>query len=306
MSSKTKERQDQPVMSMTGFGKGQVQNAMVLVEVELRSVNSRFLDLNLKAPREYLQFETDIRKALQDKLHRGRVEAYVQRTVVGTGAESVSFNRVIFDEYWQVYEDLAKEQACLDERFKADAIQQILGRRDVIDAGSGLADVDSEREILIEAVTVAVDGLVGMRQREGISLASDLADRSAEIRKLTQSIREASVDAVELYQERLQERIKSYKAGDVLDESRLLAEATLLADRVDITEELVRIESHCDQWDAVFKDAPQGRKLEFVLQELGREFNTIASKTQKGEVQGFAVDAKSTLEKMREQAANVE
>ena len=295
-----------PVMSMTGFGKGQLQNSSILVEVELRAVNSRFLDLNLKVPREYLQFESDIRKVLQGKLHRGRVEVFVQRTLVGEGTDAVSFNRVVFDSYWSVYETLAKEHDCVDARYRGEAVQSILARRDVLDAGSEIGNTDEESEVLLQAVSKAASSLVVMRKSEGEALAKDLEKRIAEIRSIRSKIAAASTDSVEQYQQRLQERLKNYQAGNSLDESRLFAEATLLADRVDITEELVRIESHCAQWEEVLQTVPQGRKLEFVLQEFGREFNTIASKTQKGAVQALAVDAKSVLEKMREQAANVE
>lgn len=293
-------------MSMTGFGKSSAQTSTVLVDVELRAVNSRFLDLNIKAPREYAEFEADIRSLLQSKLHRGRIEAFVQRTVIGAGSNAVAFNRVVFDEYWKHYTAIAIEQNCFTDTFRSSAIQQILSRRDVLDAGSGLTDIDEEKASYLKAFSEAADMLITMRQREGASLARDFEERIKLLRLITSQISTMSIDMVDAYRTRLEERLKSVNAGEYFDENRLIAEATLLADRVDITEELVRISSHCEQWDSIFFEAPQGRKLEFIIQELGREFNTIASKTQKGEVQALVVEAKSALEKMREQAANVE
>lgn len=291
---------------MTGFGKGSVRTDVVQIDIEIRSVNSRFLDFNFKMPREYSEFESGIRDVLQNGLSRGRVDVFVQRTLIGATGSAVAFNKPMFEAFWSVYQQAAVHGTCSDSAFRAEAVLQILARREVLDVTTALSDVSAEKESVLTALTTARDALLEMRSQEGAALAADLADRISHIRTLATSIQSCSATSVAEFKTRLEDRMKALEVDSLVDPARLASEAAFLADRSDITEELVRIFSHCSQWESAAGEYPQGRKFEFILQELGREFNTISSKTQRAEVQSWVVDAKSTLEKMREQAANIE
>jgi uncharacterized protein (TIGR00255 family) len=291
---------------MTGFGKGSAVSSTVQIDVELRSVNSRFLDFNFKIPREYAEFEPVIRESLQDGLTRGRVDVFIQRTATSVSEGSVFFNRPMFDAFRAVYDEAATRAVCQSPSFQSEAILHILARREVLEVSTAVSDASSEKEQVLAALTDAKAALLTMREREGATLAADLSSRITHIRELAKSIQSASSTSVVDYKRRLEERMKVLEVDGVVDAARIAAEAALLADRTDITEELVRIFSHCEQWESAAQEYPQGRKFDFILQEFGREFNTISSKTQRGDVQTFVVDAKSTLEKMREQAANIE
>jgi len=292
--------------SMTGYGKSSASSDAVEIEVELRSVNSRFLDINIKAPRVYFEFEGSLRDILQKQLERGRIEVYIQRKAKSSNALSLGFQKAIFDQYLKLFEDLGAQLNCWSEEFKQSAVTQILARKEVLETSDALVSGTAELDTLKQALTAALNQLKEMRSNEGKRLAQDLDERVAHLRNVINAVREESADMPSQLKRRLEERLQLLANDGVLDSARIVMEAALLADRVDITEELVRLESHCVEWDAIRKTGPQGRKLEFILQEMGREFNTVGSKAQKAAIQILVVDAKACLEKMCEQAANIE
>jgi len=291
---------------MTGFGKGNAESKELRIDAEIKSVNSRFLDIVFKLPRPYAQFESAIRSLIAAKLERGRVEVFLTRKPLDVEACAVTINRALFDSYLAIYEELGKDLDSLGSFDRGDMVRDILARRDVVEAGEEVAEVEFEKELLLEAISQALDTLAQMRATEGERLGEDIRKRLQELRRLQKDIGEHALAGPEKVKERLIERLEKLAPEVKLDPERIVVEAALLADKIDVSEELVRLDSHIEQFQAVLKESPNGRKLEFLLQEFSREFNTIGSKAQNAEVQALVVAGKAEVEKLKEQIANVE
>ncbi len=291
--------------SMTGFGRSQQENKEVIVTVEIRSVNSRFLDLNCKLPREYSQFEPDLRESISNSVSRGRVDLFINRALK-PGSAALTFNKPLFKAYHELYLDCARSVKIKDlPAFAEQAVCSILERKELFEQPAELFQ-QKEEQLLKSAMSAALNDFLKMRHVEGGKLLADLDRRFSEIVQVTAKIRKLTAGLTQELQKKLKERIKVLLQDVAIDQSRLLTEAAYLADRADISEELVRLDSHADHWKSIVRSPGQGRKLEFLLQEFGREFNTIGSKAQKSQVHTLVVEAKAILEKMREQLANVE
>lgn len=292
------------VVSMTGFGRAREEKRGVSVDVEVKSVNSRFLDCSLKLPRQYGLFEAELRELVAARVQRGRVEVNVSRTVAAQGAGALRFDKDLFQAYAKVYQSAAKE---LGAKLPADVlVREILARREVLDTGAEAEEPEAEKALLWRALEKALDGFEQMRRREGNALGLDMSSRVERLRDIRQHIAKNAAQAPVDLKQKLEERMRKLLSGTSIDEGRLYTEAALLADRVDVSEELVRLESHFQQFVDTLRSSPNGRKLEFLLQEFGREFNTINSKAQGAETQKLVVEAKTEIEKLREQVQNVE
>lgn len=287
--------------SMTGFGVGEASTPVGRLVVEVRAVNHRFLDVRVRAPRELADLAAFAEQLGRERLSRGRIEVAIR-------VESSSGQAIALDA----------------ERARA-AFQALCALRDELAPGSEvplsvLAAVpdlfapaterarDTMRAACRDAFDRAVVALEAMRTDEGRALCEDLRGRLHAVRRAADSIGTRAPQLVEGYHRRLRNRIARLVGGDApLDPGRLEQEIALLADRSDVSEELTRLSSHCAQFEALFdsKDAC-GRRLDFLLQEMVREVNTIGSKAQDAEVAHLVVDAKSELERMREQVQNVE
>lgn len=292
------------IHSMTAYARAESFAEGLTVTMEIRSVNSRHLDLNVRLPSQYLGLEERIRSTLVQHLTRGRIDIRVQ--IQDQEAESLAFE---IDEP----RALAYQKALESIRQKFD-IDSPISLDAILGAGGIIKPVEHEPELA--ACQPAVDAclaqalaeLVAMRETEGKFLARDFKDRLAFVEKRVQDIEMASVDLPAHYQQRLQDRIAALTQGIVaIDPDRIAQEAALLADRSDIAEELVRVYSHIEQFRGLMAaPEPAGRKLNFLLQEFNREFNTIGSKTGKAGVAHMVVEVKAELEKLREQVQNVE
>jgi len=300
-----KDRGVQPI-SMPGFGKGAVEHEAVSVEVELKTVNTRFLDFNFKLPRLYSQFEMVLREQISSRLSRGRVEIYVLRTPKKEEACAVGFNRALFDSFYKECTALADELECFDEQMRSGLVRDLLSKRDILDLAEEAGDIGVEKDLVQQAVGKALEELCAMRKEEGARLGIDLVERLDQLEKIRTSLEELTAGTPEELKSRLLERISKLAPEVTLDEARMATEVAYIVDRADVTEELVRLESHLSQFQASLGESPNGRKLEFLLQELGREFNTIGSKAQDSAIQTMVVEAKSHMEKMREQVLNLE
>jgi uncharacterized protein (TIGR00255 family) len=291
--------------SMTGYGRGEASIHDVTVLVELRSVNNRFRDLQVRCPREYMPLEPRITQILKEPFHRGRIDAFLRRSVTH-GAQVVQVDPNLADQYLLA-------AGTLQRRFPALAGQQVsidylLAQPGVLVVTEAEVDVRREWQVVETALNAAIEDLLGMREREGQALADDLERHLTELRGLAAQVEEAAQGINERLAVRLEARL-SRLLGDRLDAGRLAQEAALLADKADVSEEIARLRSHFDQFaDALASTAaePVGRRLEFLIQELHREINTIGSKAAEHPVSQRVVDMKSVLERMREQAANVE
>lgn len=290
------------IHSMTGYGRGEASNADVTVVVELKSVNNRFRDLQLRAPREYMVLEPRMNAMLKEPFQRGRIDAFVRRSSRAS-ATRVQANLPLAQEYARVLKACAESLDGVDPLVPFAFIMQQPGVLTVAEAD---VDVMGEWTVVETALQVAIDDLISMRAKEGEALQADLTKNLDGLRQLVGEVEAVTVGINERLRHKLEARIRRM-IGDRFDPSRMEQEAALLVDKADVGEEIARLRSHCDQFaDALLASEPVGRRLDFLVQEMNREVNTIGSKAAEHEISSRVVDLKSTLERMREQAANVE
>ena len=291
---------------MTGYGAATAQNAQTSVEVELKSANSRHLDLIFRLPRIYTLFENDLRAEISQAIERGRIEVSVNRLEKKAQPVDVRFNRTAFLALQKVYRSAGKELGCSAEEMRSVMLSQLLNRSEVIEVVQRSPDISHEREVLFSALKKAMHAFDAMRSREGSHLAGDISERLEKLVAIRIHIAEHTAKKPEQARDRLVAALKRLAGEAQLDISRLHAEAALLADKVDVTEELVRLESHLSHFETLLSSPPAGKKMDFLVQELVREFNTIGSKAQDAAVQRQVIEAKSEIEKIREQVQNLE
>lgn len=290
---------------MTGFGRAVARSRGLSVEAEARSVNSRYFDLILRLPREYSAMEGPLRELASSFVQRGRLEITFNRRATGESRGSLKFDRGLFDRLYRIYEkELGGGQKLGDlERFSS--ISAILSRREVLDVEVEPDQLVKEERFVRQACGDALRALVRMRRREGLRLVLDIKKWLSELERTRGKLEKLAALAPSRIKDRLLQRIARLSPEIRLDEVRLACEVSLLADRVDVTEELVRLKAHLKEFAASLKGGA-GRKLDFLLQEIGREFNTIGSKAQDAAAQQLVVSAKTALEKIREQTQNLE
>jgi len=292
------------VKSMTAFGRGESRGATLEVVVEVRSVNSKFLDLQVRLPAAYTALEERIKPVVAQRLTRGRVDVRFQLgdTAPEVGAFEVDWARA--RAYAEAVGRL-REELGLPGELTLEWLAQVGG---VLRPAEASPDLAARWPVMEEALVRALEALETMRAREGEALAADFHQRLDRIDDLRARIAQASEGQVERYAERLRTRIAELAGGQApLDPARVAQEAAILADRSDIAEELVRAASHIRQFRAIMAaDEPAGRQLNFLLQEFNREFNTMGSKAADSAVAHMVVEAKSELEKIREQVQNIE
>ena len=289
--------------SMTGYGRGEASNAIVTVVVELKSVNNRFRDLQLRSPREYLPLEPRINNTLKDPFTRGRIDAYIRRQPLVAGSR-VATDASLAYEYIRACNELS--QSVVGFVQKEVPFTFILSQPGVLTVTEAAVDVLAEWGVVEAALVAAIDDLRQMRRAEGEAIGRDLGLQLGELRTQLAEV-EAAADGVnERLRARLEARVRRM-IGDRFDPLRIAQEVALLVDKSDVTEEIARLRSHCDQFgQALIADEPVGRRLDFLLQEMNREVNTIGSKSSEHPIAQRVVDMKTTLERMREQSANVE
>jgi uncharacterized protein (TIGR00255 family) len=287
--------------SMTGFGRAEASNGNLTLVVEMKSVNNRFRDVQLRLPREYNVLEPRAQNLLRESVHRGRVDVMVRRSS-SEGASRIVPDLGLVDQYRKAVAEVAN-------RLQVDAIAPldfILAQPGVLMTADADPDALAEWDLLETALLAAAEDLDRMRSTEGEALRVDLERHLNEALRLHAEIASHSEGIAERLRARLEERLLRLLA-DRLDPSRLTQEAAVLADKADIAEELSRFSSHCDQFvEALNAAEPVGRRLDFLIQEMNREVNTIGSKAAEHAVSTRVVDLKTTLERLREQAQNVE
>jgi uncharacterized protein (TIGR00255 family) len=287
--------------SMTGFGVGDAPTPAGRLVVEVRAVNHRFLDVRVRAPRELGDLVPFAEQLGRERLQRGRVEVAIR--VEGSGSAGVTLD---VERARAAYRALC---ALRDELAPGSEVPlSVLGAVPDLFAAASEREIETMRDACRRAFEAAVGKLERMRNDEGRVLADDLTQRLAAVRRCAEAIGARAPQIVEVYQKRLRTRLgRLVGEGAPLDPGRLEQEIALLADRSDVTEELTRLTSHCQQFETLVagKEAC-GRRLDFLLQEMVREVNTVGSKAQDAEVAHLVVEAKSELERMREQVQNVE
>jgi len=288
--------------SMTGFGRGEAQGDAARVVVELRSVNHRFLDLQIRLPRPLSAAEPALRTLLADGLSRGRVDVHVHHEP-GTAGPSV-----VVDEarYRALLQAMAQASGLSDE--DADLKRLVLQQPDVVRVQEADADDQAVQAVVIEAARAARDALRRMRRTEGEALQRVLVELVDGLASQVDAVARHTQDLSTRLAERIAARMRPLLEGAEVDPARLVQEAALQADKADVTEEIDRLRAHVAQLRGLVDGGPEpvGRKLEFLLQEAHREVNTLGSKAVDAAVRSDVVELKSILERLREQAANVE
>lgn len=288
---------------MTGFGTATAQTPGGRLAVEARSVNHRFSEILVRLPRDLTALEDRIRSLVQTTVHRGRIEVVVSRDDGARRPRAVRADADLAAAYARALRDVAAAVGVTGEL----TLTQVAGLPDVLRVEDDRVDVESLWGVLQPAVTGATEALVAMRQGEGRRLAEDLVVRLATMDSHHAAIAGRSRQVVHGYGERLRARLAEVLGQVPIDEARLAGELALFAERSDITEELTRLASHLTQFrQTLQEDAPVGRKLEFILQEMGRETNTIGSKANDLEITRAVIAMKGELESLREQIQNVE
>lgn len=292
------------VKSMTAYARADKEDNGLAVEVELRSYNGRFLDPHIKVSHGYSRFEEKVRGVIFSRLVRGRVEARV--TLRDATDEAIAYQADLpkAKAYAKALREAA-DAAGISGEITLDQLMHVSG---LVVPKETETDFDSHWNVLQGCLEKALDHLEEMRIKEGDFLAKDLLDRLAEVESSLDIISEGAKGLSAVYRERLMDRIATLCGGAVeVDEARIAQEAALLADKSDISEEITRAKSHIEQFRSIMAgDEEAGRKLNFLLQEFNREFNTMGSKIGKAEVAHVIVSVKSELEKMREQVQNIE
>ncbi len=289
---------------MTAFGRAEHGSGDVRVTVETRSVNHRYRDLSLRLPKTLQSLEESVKAMVVGRVGRGRVELSIELDAGPAGADyDVSLNVPLARAYARVLRRL-REEVGADPEVRAETFLQV---RDMVVVRPVEADSDSLRPVVMEAVSAALDELERMRLQEGRALESDFRARIASVRGNLDRIEDRAPQVVDEYRRRLSERVEALAQGLEVDESRLAQEVAIFAGRCDVTEEVVRSRGHLGQFEEFLSAGePVGRRLDFLIQELNREVNTISSKASDAEISSVVVETKGDLEKLREQVQNVE
>lgn len=294
-------------LSMTGYGQAVLNYGGYKVRFEVKSVNHRYCEVSLRIPKEWTRFEDGLRKEIQQHVKRGRIDVFIQREREEEQAQPVRLNHVAVDAYLQASRELVSRYGMEGQL----SISDLLALPDIFTSVEGQEaeqDDTAWSQLLLEGLREACLGLVTMRRREGEYLVRDLQARIARLEGLHAEIAELSPNVVMDYRIKLRQRLAELQDGTFsLDEHRLGMEIALFADRCNIDEELTRLQSHFGQCKGLLSsDEPAGRKLDFLIQEMNREVNTIGSKANHLELVTRVVELKAELEKIREQAANIE
>ena len=288
--------------SMTGFGRASLESNGKNYIIEIKTVNNKYSDITVKSPKRLSFMEDKIRKQIANRITRGKVEVSVSFFDFSNKSKNVVLNKEIAKEYIKQLKEIADENN-LSENI---SVVEIAKLPDILNS----IDSDNDEEIAGEALqclNMALDSLIEMRKAEGENIKQDLLVRIERVQNLVDKIAENSKGIVEEYVSKLEKRVKEILKTDVVDENRIAQEAVIYADKTSIEEELTRLNSHIVQFkELVNSDGPVGKKLDFMIQEMNRETNTIGSKAGSGEITKAVIDLKVELEDIREQIQNIE
>lgn len=287
--------------SMTGFGKAEFKDGYELT-VEIRSVNNRFLDIIPKYPKGFLPFDDIIRKTVQKKLTRGRVDVFFTFNDMRDIEKHVETDIALAKAYYDSANSLCEKLGVENDL----TVSRLMRLPDVINETVGQDDEETLKKIVVETLENALDNLNRMRAFEGEKLTEDLLSHIGEIEKTVNIIKSKAPLVAENYRTKIEERVKTVLEGKDIDEARLLQEVALFADKSDINEEITRLYSHISQFRSIVKTENAGRKLDFLIQEFNREANTICSKSGDIDITDCALKLKCEIEKIREQIQNIE
>ncbi|MEA3320049.1 MAG: YicC/YloC family endoribonuclease [Bacillota bacterium] len=290
------------VKSMTGFGRAEATQGSYQILVEMKSVNHRFCEINIRMPKQFLAMEETMKKVVSSYLQRGRIEMFI--TIEGQDTQDKHLN-----VDWELLSAYIDSIHKVKDRYQISGsieINDILKLENVFTIMETQTGMEAIGELLLEQIHSASKQLVAMRSAEGDQLKKDIITHLNFIGTMSEQLAELGPTVVEAYRLRLEKKLKEY-LGSQIDEQRILAEAAIFADKADINEELKRINSHLGQFtQSLHSTGPVGRKLDFLVQELNREVNTIGSKANNANIANLVVEMKACLEKIKEQVQNIE
>lgn len=288
---------------MTAYGRASREFSQGRFEVEIQGINRRHLEIHLNLPKELLRFEQDVRKWIGAKVTRGQISLYLNWRGAEGKVLAITPNIPLAKALKQAWMTIAKELHIAQEL----TLEMLKDEKGILLHEEAVGDENEIKNALKEVVEEALDAFEGMRKKEGSLLSTDFASRLALLKQYIEKIQELSKDATSGYREKLLERLKELFAG-AENEERVLKEVALFAERIDITEEIVRFRSHLEQLETALSQEKEakGKRCEFLLQELGRETNTIGSKTNLAPLSSLVVECKCELERLREQVQNIE
>ncbi len=294
---------DLQMKSMTGYGRARETSNEREIVVELRAVNHRYLDVNVKAPRGYGFLEEAIKKLAASKISRGKVDVYISVTDLAAQETTITLNHELAQSYFDALVELRDKLHLHDDI----TVMSIAKMPDVLVSQRVEVDADALTASVSEVFDEAVKQFDDMRQIEGEKLAQDIRNRMNTIKEIVEQVEIRSPERVTAYREKLEKRMNEILADSTVDEQRILTEAAIFADKTAVDEETVRLRSHLDQLDNMLKDSnPVGRKLDFLVQEMNREANTIGSKANDSILANYVIALKAEIEKIREQIQNIE
>ncbi len=290
------------IKSMTGYGKSNINIDSREYQVEIKSINHRYSDINIKMPRTISYLEDDVKKEILKQINRGKVDIFISYYNNSQEGNEVKINTEIAKLYIEQLRGLAQ-----DEDLQANIeVTDIARFPDVLTIKSNNDDETIKQELL-EAVNQAVLGLVSMRENEGNKIYQDLNNRLDDIESMVSKVSKLSTGLIEEYVVKLEDRIKELLKTDEIDKSRLAQEVVLYADKCSVEEEITRLNSHISQFRKLLdSETAIGKKLDFLIQEMNRETNTVGSKANNLEITNYVVDIKTQIENIREQIQNIE
>lgn len=289
--------------SMTGYGRCSDSVKGFEISFEIRSVNNRYLDTNIRLPRIYGYLEEKIKKAIQKKAARGKVDAFLTVERPAGEATEIVLDEALAAQYVGALRKIAENHGLRDDI----SVSSVARFSDIFSKKVKEDDEDAVWTAVEPVVEKALDAFLSMREKEGENLFRDLDARLDKMEQILEQIKAHSATALAEYREKLETRLKEYLADTQIDEARLLTEVGIIADKIDTGEEITRLGSHIDQFRKLIRqDTPSGRTMDFLTQELNREVNTIGSKCSQLAVTTLVIDAKNEIERIREQIQNIE
>lgn len=295
------------VKSMTGYGRGEYTDGKKSITVEIKAVNHRYCDVYVKMPRRYSFAEERIKGDVRDALKRGKIEVLVTVDNFGESENDIRLNEDVAEKYYRALKSLEEKFGFTGE--KGITLEMLAGMPDVIKAVPAKEAEEELMHALLVPTEIALQNIINMRATEGERLAKDILMRADLIEEIKDKIKARAPEISKEYADKFRERVNEILDGKLeIPEERVMVEAAVFADKANITEELVRLESHIQQLRDFFDSEEEtvGKKMDFLIQEMNREANTIGSKSNDTEITGWMLDLKAEIEKIREQVQNIE
>lgn len=293
------------IRSMTGFGRAEESDDLSKVLVEMKAVNHRYLDMNLRLPRRFSQFESRARGVIKEYTSRGKLDVFVSAETEAEGAVTLRYNSSLAAQYFNYIRQISEELGVPDDLTAV----KLANLPEVITMEHAEEDEDGLWHLLEGALRKAGEAFVAQRVSEGSALRSDLLQKLSGMEELVKTVEQRSPSVVDEYREKLTAKVAELLENTSIDDARILTETAIFADKICVDEETVRLRSHIESMRQVLlsdSGEPAGRKLDFIAQEMNREANTILSKCNDMDISHTAISLKTEIEKIREQVQNIE